>query len=178
MLFREEDKLLYYEDRVYILPNKKLQEQLLNDNHDVPIARHPGVFKTYKLLNCHYWWPSQLKDIKTYVKGCSTCQQNKALRQKKAAPLNCHLPPESPWESISLDIIGLLPESNGFNAILSVIDRFSKMIHLILTTTELSTKGLIDIYLKQIWKLHGIPKKITSNRGPQFASELMKELCT
>ena len=52
------------------------------------------------------------------------------------------------------------------------------MICLIPTTTELLTKGLIDIYMKQIWKLHGIPKKITSNRGPQFTSELMKELCT
>ena len=127
-LFREEDKLLYYEDQVYIPPNKKLQEQLLNDNHDAPIAGHPGVFKTYELINCHYWWPSQLKDVKMYVKGCSTCQQNKASRQKKAALLNPHTPPESPWESISLDIIGPLPESNGFNAILSVIDQFSKMI--------------------------------------------------
>ena len=52
------------------------------------------------------------------------------------------------------------------------------MICLIPTTTELLTKGLIDIHLKQIWKLHGIPKKITSDRGPQFTSELMKELCT
>ena len=122
ILFREEDKLLYYEDRVYILPNKKLREQLLNNHHDAPIAGHPGVFKTYKLLNCHYWWLSQLKDVKTFVKGCSACQQNKASRQKKAAPLNPHTPPESPWESISLDVIGPLPESNGFNAILSVID--------------------------------------------------------
>ena len=88
------------------------------------------------------------------------------------------MPPELPWESILLDIIGPLPKSNGFNAILSVIDWFSKMIHLIPMTTELSTKGLINIYLKQIWKLHGIPKKTTSNRGPQFTSELMKELCT
>ena len=121
-LFREEDKLLYYEDRVYILPNKKLREQLLNDHHDAPIARHPGVFKTYELINHHYWWPSQLKDVKVYVKGCTACQQNKASRQKKAAPLNPHTPPELPWESISLDVIGPLPESNGFNAILSVID--------------------------------------------------------
>ena len=149
----------------------------MNNHHDAPIAGHPGVFKTYKLLNHQYWWLSQLKDVKTYVKGCSACQQNRVSRQKKAAPLNPHTLPELPWESISLDIIGPLPESNGFNAILLVIDQFSKMIHLIPTTTELSTKGLIDIYLKQIWKLHGIPKKITSDRGPQFASELMKELC-
>ena len=104
-LFREEDKLLYYKDRVYIPLNKKLREQLLNDNHDAPIAGHPGVFKTYELLNCHYWWPSQLKDVKTYVKECSTCQQNKVSRQKKATLLNPHMLPELPWESILLDII-------------------------------------------------------------------------
>ena len=95
------------------------------------IAGHPRVFKTHELINRHYWWLSQLRDVKTYVKGCITCQQNKASRQKKAAPLNPHPLPESPWESISLDIIGLLPKSNGFDAILSVIDRFSKMICLI-----------------------------------------------
>ena len=121
-LFREEDKLLYYEGQIYIQLNKNLREQLLHDNHDMPIVGHPRVFKTYKLINRHYWWLSQLRDVKTYVKGCITCQQNKASRQKKAAPLNPHPPPESPWESISLDIIGPLPESNGFNAILSVID--------------------------------------------------------
>ena len=112
-----------------------------DDNHDAPIASYPGVFKTCELLNHYYWWLSQLRDVKTYVKGCSACQQNKALRQKKATPLNPHTLPESPWESISLDIIKPLPESNGFNAILSVIDRFSKKICLILTTTELLTKG-------------------------------------
>ena len=51
LLFREEDKLLYYEDQIYILPNKKLQEQLLYNNHDTPIVGHPGVFKTYELIN-------------------------------------------------------------------------------------------------------------------------------
>ena len=141
-LFQDEDKLLYYEDQVYILPNKKLQEQLLNNNYDAPIAGHPRVFKTYKLINWYYWWLSQLKDIKTYIEGCSTCQQNKASRQKKATPLNPHPLPESPWESILLDIIGLLPESNGFNAILSVIDQFSKMIHLIPSPATRVTLGI------------------------------------
>ena len=94
----------------------------MSGNHDVPIAGHPDIFKTYELINHHYWWPSQLKDVKTYVKGCVTCKQNEALRQKGATLLNPHPPPESPWESISLDIIGLLPKSNGFNAILSIID--------------------------------------------------------
>ena len=162
---------------LYIPPTKKLREQLLNDNHNAPIAGHLGVFKTYELINHYYWWPSQLKDVKAYVKGCFTCQQNKASRQKKATLLNPHTPPELPWESISLDIIGPLPESNGFNAILSVIDHFSKVIHLIPTTTELSTKGLINIYLKQIWKLHCydarsqyFPRSVTACRFLFFLS--------
>jgi hypothetical protein len=51
------------------------------------------------------------------------------------------------------------------------------MIRLIPTVTELSSKDLIKLYRDQIWKIHGLPKKITSDRGPQFASKLMKELC-
>ena len=43
--------------------------------------------------------------------------------------------------------------------------------------TELTSSQLAEIYRDQIWKLHGIPRKITSDRGPQFASQLMKDLC-
>ena len=88
-LFREEDKLLYYKDRVYIPPNKKLREQLLNDDHDVPIAGHPGVFKTYKLSNHHYWWPSQLKDVKHMLKDVPPASRTKHRDRRK--PL--HLTP-------------------------------------------------------------------------------------
>ena len=49
-LFQDKDKLLYYKDWVYIPPDKKLWEQLLNDNHNAPIAGHPGVFKTVMML--------------------------------------------------------------------------------------------------------------------------------
>jgi transposase InsO family protein len=57
------------------------------------------------------------------------------------------------------------------------MDRFSKMIHLIPTTTSLLSLGLAEIYKKEIWRIHGILRRIISNRGPQFASKFMKELC-
>ncbi|HYT45077.1 MAG TPA: transposase family protein, partial [Methylomirabilota bacterium] len=75
------------------------------------------------------------------------------------------------------DLIGPLPESKGYNAIISMIDRYSQMIRLIPSNTELTSMDLVTIYRDQIWKLHGLPKRITSDRGPQFASKLMKELC-
>jgi len=50
-----------------------------------------------------------------------------------------------------------------------------KMIHLKATTTNISLEGIVKIYRNDIWKLHGIPRKILSNRGPQFASKFMEE---
>jgi hypothetical protein len=74
-------------------------------------------------------------------------------------------------------MIGLLPKSDEYNSILVTMDRFSKMIHLIPTMTSLSSTGLAKIYKKEVWCIHGIPRRIISDRGPQFASKFMKELC-
>jgi transposase InsO family protein len=74
-------------------------------------------------------------------------------------------------------MIGPLPKSDDYDSILVIVDRFSKMIHLIPTTTSLSSAKLAEIYKKEVWQHHGIPRRIISDRGPQFASKFMKELC-
>jgi hypothetical protein len=71
--------------------------------------------------------------------------------------------PDGPWEDISADLIGPLLESKGHNAILAIIDRFSKMICLIPTTTEIMALQLAELYRDNIWKMHGLPCRITSN---------------
>ena len=73
-------------------------------------------------------------------------------------------------------MIGLLPKSNEMDTILVIVDRFTKMIRLKATTTNLSSEGVAKIYRDEIWKIHGIPKMIISDRGPQFASKFMKDL--
>ena len=83
--------------------------------------------------------------------------------------------PQGPWQEISIDIIGPLPTSNGMDAIVVIVDRFTKMIHLKATMTNVSSEGIAKIYRDDIWKLHGIPRKILSNRGPQFTSKFMEE---
>jgi hypothetical protein len=67
------------------------------------------------------------------------------------------------WEDISADLIGPLPESKGHNAILTIIDWFSNMIHLIPTTTEITALRLAELYRDNIWKMHGLPHHITSD---------------
>ena len=166
------DGMMHFKNKVYIPPS--LREKVMKENHDTPIAGHPGISKSQELIKRNYWWPKMNQDIEQYVKGCDACQRNKSSRQLKATELKPHEMPTTPWESISVDLIGPIPESKGFNAILAVIDQFSKMIRLILTTMELTLGHLAEIYRDQIWKLHSILKTITSDHGPQFRSQFIK----
>ena len=130
-----------------------------------------------ELIKRTFWWPTIKTDVGRYVRGCEQCQKNKIIRRPPLVPLNPLPIPEGPWQEISIDMIGPLPKSEGKDAIVVVVDRFSKMIHLIPTTTSLSSTGLAELYKSGIWRLHGIPRRIISDRGPQFASKFMKELC-
>ena len=84
--------------------------------------------------------------------------------------------PEKAWLHISADFITKLPLAQGYDAILVVVDRFMKMAHFIPTTEKTSAKGLAQLFRDNIWKLHGLPDSMISDRGPQFAAGIMKEL--
>jgi len=84
--------------------------------------------------------------------------------------------PEKAWTHISADFITKLPLAQGYDSILVVVDRFTKMAHFIPTTEKMSTKGLARLFRDNIWKLYGLPDSIISDRGPQYPAGIMKEL--
>jgi len=84
--------------------------------------------------------------------------------------------PEKAWSHISADFITKLPLAQGYDAILVVVDRFTKIGHFIPTIEKTSTEGLARLFRDNIWKLHGLPDSIISDRGPQFVAGIMKEL--
>jgi len=87
-----------------------------------------------------------------------------------------NLIPEKAWTHISADFIMKLPLAQGYDSILVVIDRFMKIVHFVSTTEKMSAEGLARLFRDNIWKLHGLPDSIISDRGPQFAAGIMKEL--
>ena len=84
--------------------------------------------------------------------------------------------PEKPWTHISADFITKLPLAQGYNSILVVVDRLTKIVHFIPTMEKTSAEELARLFRDNVWKLHGLPESIISDRGPQFAAELMWEL--
>ena len=81
-----------------------------------------------KLIKKNYWWPGIKEDIKKYIQECTKCQQNKVLYMKKARELHPLEMLKGPWQEISIDIIRPLLESNRKNAIVVIVDQFTKMI--------------------------------------------------
>src|SRR6266542_1195927 len=84
--------------------------------------------------------------------------------------------PEERWDAVSVDFIAELPESGGYDAIMVVVDSVGKQAHFIKAVTTITAAGSANLYLRHVWKLHGLPRKVISNQGPQFIAAFMKEL--
>ena len=95
---------------------------------------------------------------------------------KKARKLYLLKISQRPQQEININIIRLLPRSNNKDAIVIIVDQFIKMIRLKITTTVILSEEIAKIYKNNIWKIHRIPKKILSNRGPQFVLWYMEDL--
>ncbi len=140
-----EGGLLKYDGRIYVPHNHSLRGEIIAQFHDHVLAGHPGIEKTKELDLREYWWPKMKKAIEAYVKGCEVCQRTKSSTQPKAALLNPNTVPEGPWTHISVDMVTGLPMLNGCNALLVIVDRFSKAIIPVTCNVELSAEGWVRI---------------------------------
>jgi len=84
--------------------------------------------------------------------------------------------PEIPWQHISVDFIMKLPVSKGYDSILVVCNSFLKMSHFVVMIEKIMVEGLVRLFRDNVWKLHGLPESVISDRRPQFVAELIREL--
>ena len=159
-----------------LVPKGKLRLALLKECHDGPVAGHRGVKPTLAELVKNYYWPNLRDDVEQYVKLCVTCQQNRTQFRKKAGLLRPLPIPTKCWESISMDFMTHLPESKGFNSIMVVVDRVSKMAHFVPTGDTATAQEVGRLYFDKVVKHHGMQKNIISDRDPKFMSRFWRAL--
>ena len=80
------------------------------------------------------------------------------------------------WQIISVNLITELPQSHGYDSILVAVDRLSKWAHFIATPSDITSLGVARLFRDGVWKLHGLPEEVISDRGPQFVSNFMRRL--
>ena len=155
-----------------------IRRDIVKLHHDHPTTRHPGYLKTRQLVSAGYWWPGMAQYIQKYMEGCSTCQQNKTNTHLTIPPLN-PIPLEQtlPFKQISYDLITGLPLSNGFDALLVVVDHgLSKGVILCPTKKTVTADGITTIIFRKLYTRFGLFDKVISDCGPQFTTNFAKEL--
>ena len=177
-----EHGLLLHRGKVYVPKDQQLRLDLIKLHHDTLPAGHPGRFKTLKLVTQNYWWPGMSVMVKRYVQGCDSCQRNKYSREKPYGLLQPNEVPGGPWEIVTVDLITQLPPAMDFRgekktAILVVVDRLTKRAHFYATDDTVTSSQVANVFYNEVFKLHGLPRQIISDRGTQFASKLFQEFC-
>uniref|UniRef100_A0A803TBM3 Gypsy retrotransposon integrase-like protein 1 n=1 Tax=Anolis carolinensis TaxID=28377 RepID=A0A803TBM3_ANOCA len=152
-----------------------LRIKILHRFHNNQSAGHTGITKTTKAIAKHCWWPGMRKDIKNHVVQCDDCARNKSRGGKPMGLLQTVAEPTRPWECVAMDFVGELPVSKGHRYIWTVLDLFSKQAHFIALTKLPSAEKLAELYINHIYKLHGCPSRVVSDRGVQFTAKFWEK---
>jgi RNase H-like domain found in reverse transcriptase/Reverse transcriptase (RNA-dependent DNA polymerase)/Integrase zinc binding domain/Chromo (CHRromatin Organisation MOdifier) domain len=173
------DEIVCYKGKIFVPDDIALRKALLQRFHDSPLAGHFGRDRTKELIQRHYHWMGIDRHVEEYVKSCPECQFSHAKRHRPYGELVSLEPPSGPWEDLSMDFITDLPSSKKgdsvYNAILVIVDRFTKMALYIPTVKTVTSEILAELYMEHVVSKYGVPKSVVSDRGSQFTSLLWEE---
>lgn len=170
------DGVIRYKGRVWVGNNPTAQQHILIAMHDSGLGGHSGISATYARIKQLFAWPNMKQMVQDFVKGCQVCQQAKTERTKTPSLLQPLLVPDQAWEIISMDFIEGLPTSDHYNALLVVIDKFSKYGHFIPLKHPFTALQVAQLFMNHVYKLHGLPKTIISDRDRVFTSSVWQQL--
>lgn len=169
-------RFLFRKGKIVVGKDSQLRRELFLHFHACAIGGHSGVHVTRKRLSSQLYWKGLTTDVKRWIRECITCQKCKG--ESVASPgLLQPLPiPNRAWFVISIDFIEGLPVSNQKNSILAVVDHLTKYGHFFSLTHPYTAKDVASEYLSHVYKLHGMPDSIISDRDRIFVSNFWQEL--
>lgn len=169
------DGLLYYKHRLLLDPNSDFVITIIREHHDLPQAGHSGFLKTLQRLKKVCYWSGMKKAVRAYVQECEICQRNKGENISPTGLLQPLPIPNQIREDISMNFIEGLPTSNHKSTILVVVDRLTKYVHLFALSHPFTAATVAQVFIEGVFKLHGMPRSIVSDRDPVFTSQFWKK---
>lgn len=174
--FTLSDGILRLRNRIWIGTNPDLQWRLMTAMHTTAVGGHSGFPVTFSRMKKLFAWRGMKSDVKQFVASCSVCVQAKPDRARYPGLLAPLPVPTESWQVISMDFIEGLPRSGTANCLLVVVDRFSKFAHFVPLLHPFSAQQVAQSFLDNIYRLHGLPTHIISDRDRIFTSAFWREL--
>jgi transposase InsO family protein len=161
---------------VWIGHKPELHTRIISAMHTSPLGGHSGVPVTVRKLKQYFAWSGMNKAVHHFVTSCSICKQAKPDRARYPGLLQPLPIPDGAWHTVSMDFIEGLPRSSGMNVILVVVDKFSKYSHFLALCHPFNATTVAKLFMSTVYKLHGMPTVIISDRDKIFTSQLWQEL--
>ena len=167
---------LWFRGQQLVVPNADgLQRFVFDEFHTAEFAGHLGRDKTVAAISAVCWWPTLHADVAHWCRVCDECQRNKPGNRAPAGHLRPLPIPAQPWESMSMDLMTDLPVTDGgFDAVVVFCCRLSKMLHFAPCKKSVTAPELARLFVEHVFRLHGMPANIVSDRDPRFTSHFWR----
>ena len=178
--WEDSNRILHHQGLLYV--PKIIRIELISRHHNDPLVSHFGIEKTQKLVARKYYWETLRHNVEVYVRGCDVCLASKAVKHKLHRNLQQLPVPNHYWKDLSMDFVIGLPQfsnlrGNGYNLILVIVDRLTKMIHYEPVQITITAPALAEDILNVVVQHHGLLDFIVSNYGSVFTSKFWSSLC-
>jgi hypothetical protein len=162
---------------IYVPSSRELRNLVLKEMHDVPYVGHLGYQKMITTVRSQLFWPGIKTDVVDYIARCMECQKVKAEHRHPTGLLQPLPIPEKKWEVITIDFITKLPRTTRqHDSIMVVVDKLTKVAHFVPVKTTHTTTNIAEVYMREIARLHGIPRIIVSDIDTNFTSNFWRGL--
>ena len=150
---------------------QSLRRQVFDNLHSLS---HPSIRSTVHLITDRFFWPRMNVQIRLWAKQCIFCQRCKVYRHS-VSPFGNFPKIDSRFSHVHLDLVGPLLPSNGNTYIMTCVDRFTRW-PIAIPLADITTVTVSRAFINHWIANYGVPKELTTDRGPQFTSNLFREL--
>ncbi|KAM9970329.1 hypothetical protein ACTFIR_002184 [Dictyostelium discoideum] len=162
-----------------IIVDKETIHTVIREYHDTKYSGHHALDITYNNIRQDYYFKEMFSIIKRYIKSCATCQLN--INRKDNGILQSLEIPFEVWRDISIDFLSLPKTTyalNGFTVevdqVCVIVCRLSKMVHIVPCHKTIDAQHTAQLLLNHVFRLHGYPRTIVSDRDPRFLSDIWR----
>jgi len=174
--FSRDQGIIKYKGAIWLGHSNDIQQTVIEQLHASPIGGHSGFLVTYHRVRKLFYWSHMKDTIQKFVAACLVCQQAKSEHVPYPGRLQPLFVLDQAWKVVTMEFIEGLPSSDQYNCILVIVDKLSEYSHFIKVKHPFSALQIAKLYMEHVYKLHGMPQAIVSDRDKIFTSLLWKEL--
>ena len=174
------DGVLHFENPTYpgrwcVVVPQGLQEEVMKEARGGCFAGHLSEKKVYDKLRRYAWWRGMRADVRRHCRGCLVCVSRRGAGRVTRPPLH-PIPVGGPFQRVAVDVLQLPPTVNGNRYVVVFMDYLTKWPEAYATADQ-TASTIARLFVEQIVCRHGIPSELLSDRGQNFLSTLMQEIC-